>query len=226
MNDEIRSYLKILKFNSFIYDDDLFKDLLEEDMQEILSDTFVESISTLVKTNEDTRHLDPKSVDNVLDIVSFVRAKKGNTKELAEIITKLNSFKYDKYVYFYRDQYLKRSGMLTERTRRKYDLKCFTHEEVLKELRFSLMLDYDILTSLTEDTDEEFLDMEEILVSDYFINTINAAIYDCPQIFKVNKAKERTKYILNKIEELSHQKEQADALSRYRAHTLMKQMKK
>ncbi len=227
MNKEIIKYLNLLRLNSVIYDDRIIEYMDDNDKEYILSDTYLESLIILIEFNRKSGHLCPHVVDNILDTLTYIRKEKGNSSIINSLIRELNDVTYNKYLYFYRDQYLKRSGMYTSKSKKKYSIDSFSSADILSELRFSMMLDYDIILCLIEDTDEEVEDMEEVLVSDYFLNTINAIAYECPQIFKIDGVKERIKDITHKIVEKSYDKDiDLDVISRYRSKQLSKRLKK
>ena len=230
MNKEIMDYLNILKFNSIIYDDDIYYKLEKEDecdKEYILSEDYLENIKTLLEDNEDTKHIDAKVISNILDTIQFIRVERGNTKALNEIVVRLNMAKDDNYLSFYRDSYLKRSGLFNKWRQESYSIESFNEDEILSELRYSIMQDHIITMCLLDDEDVD--DLDDILVSDYFLNTLNLLMYECPEVFRVCDVKEKIKKVLNKIvkqSKIKNNENNLDTLSRYRSYILLRKVKK
>ena len=227
MDKEIERQLKFLRLSSIIYDDRIIDDLKDEDREYILKDAYLINLKTLIESNKKAGFLDPYTVNNIFETLRYIRQENGNSSIINEIICELNVINYDSYLYFYRDQYLKRSGLYTSELKEKCNMDFFDDPEVLSEIRFSMMFDYDILICLIEDNEEEVKEMEAILVSDFFTNTLNYIAYECPQALKLPKVKERIQNISHKIKKESHNKENdLNTLSRYRIYKLNKRIKR
>lgn len=225
--DKVEKYMKILKLNAIIYDDRIIEELTYDVCLEyILSDEFLNDLSMLIDMNRITKHLDSKVKDNIRDILFFLRTKINKTNKINELIGILNNTTEEGVLPFYRDQYLKRANLYSDRARKKYPLECFDNITVQEEIRFSMMQDYDYMNLLLED-EETFFENETEFINDFFINTINITKYDCSDILLVGNVNPRIKYLLEGIKKESYKNgNDLDSISRYRAKTLLKKLKK
>lgn len=215
-------YLELLRLNSIVYDDDI-KEKLETGEYDnyVLDDDFLELLDIMAEVNITEKFFDPKVKSNILEILNYIKAKKTNDESVQRVVRMLNASSKENCYTFYRNQYLLRSGMLSEETKKEYDPSIFEDEVALKELRFSLACDYQIVIALIDGTIEE---KEDILLSEFFINTINDVKYECPQLLAIPSINKCVKEILNRIrkEKLSN----IDTLGRHRAKVLLKKINK
>ena len=230
MSKEVLSYLNMLKLNSIIYDDEIYKELEKEDIcdkEYILSDYYLDNLEALLEVNEETKHLDPQVISNILDTLQFIRKNSTDIERINNLIVKLNEAKTDNYPYFYREQYLKRANMYNKKDIENHDVSWFMDNDILKELRYTIMRDHIITVCLIDEDNIETLD--DILLCDHFINTVSVITYECPSVLLIVDVKEKINYMLKRIVMKSLRKDNIydlDALSRYRSHKLIKKMKK
>ena len=215
-------YINLLRLNSIVYDDDI-KEKLETGEYDsfVLDERCIELLDVMADVNDKERYLDPKAKTNTIEILEYIKEKSQNKEQAESVIRVLKGSSTDKCYTFYRDQYLLRSGMFNEKTKSEFDPSIFKDDMVLKELRYSLSRDYQIVVALVDGPIE---DSENILLSEFFINTINNLKYECPALLQIPSIKEEVRNILQKIrkEDLSN----IDTLGKYRAKVLLKKLKK
>ena len=216
-------YINLLEFNAVIYDDKIKDKLQAREYDDyILSDDCIENFTILIEVNEKEKFLDSKAKSNVLEILDYMRNNMESKKEINGLIARLFSTKGDNSLLFYRNQYLTRNGMLYERTKNEYNPSIFEKDTVIKDLRYSLSLDYAIVMSLIDGLDEDLEEMIKLLPSQYFINTINVLMYECPVLLTIESFKERVENILNRIS--NEEVPNIEKTGKYRAKLLLKKL--
>ena len=116
-------------------------------------------------------------------------------KVLNEVIVSLNSTTSINSAVFYQEQFLKRNGMLTDKNKKIYDREMFAKEsEMLKSIRYSLVMDHDNIIELLESEEDEFVNIrvkEELLNGTYRLETDVeiGVIKDYSALYMIGKGK-------------------------------------
>jgi len=224
----VEEYLNRVKFNSIIFDDDILDEDIEykETQEYIFSLEFLNRLLRRTTLSLMVEDLDCHVINNIRDVLDYIRFSDKVNKEYIPIINKilinLNQLKSRGSSTFYKVQYLKRRGILNGRTLEKKDLNLYTDEtgkEFLEALRAYMRLDYDLLNTLLYANDEDFKKEIVEYAPEEFLSVINAASYECNELFKVEEFKKRVDYVLKHLNILDGKKSAIDfcrAIKTYR----------
>lgn len=226
----IDEYLKKLKLNAIIFDDDILDDIeYPETKKYIFSKEFFDRLLRRTSISLMIEDLDCHVINNIREVLSYVRFN-GVDREFIPIINKilinLNNLKSNGSSTFYKTQYLKRQGKFNVRTLEKKDLHLFTdaaNRDFLKTLRDYMSLDHDILDTLLYSSDEEFGNKISDYVIEEFLSVINVVSYECNELFKIEIFKKRVHYMLKNLS-LLEGKRTIDSI--YKAYKINKRLKK
>lgn len=218
-------YLELLRLNAIIFADEI-KEKLETGEYDnyVLNEDFLDNLTILIEVNETEKFLDSNAKSNVLDILSYMQDNMECKKEISKLIARLFSTKCDNCFIFYRNQYLTRNGMLYEKTKNEYDTSIFKEKHLIKNLRYSLSVDYTVVMVLIDGLDKDLDEMMQLIPPQHFINTINVLMYECPKLLIINSFTERVKNILDKISK--NELPNIEQTGIYRAKLLLKKLEK
>lgn len=217
MEERLKAFLELLKFNAIIYDDYISEDLESSDpecdycKEYILSKDFVDYLYAKVMVNELTKTMDFQVKRNILEVVSFIRNNEKEEREdvinkINAVIVSLNGVEDENSDAFYQEQYLKRLGIPNKKNKFKISYEDEQDSyEVKKLIRRLMTLDYDAIIDVLERSEEE-LETEKIkrcLIDETFIYTLNKVKCDFPELYENELFKKRSISILKDIRKLS-----------------------
>lgn len=229
----IEEYLKRVQLNSIIFDDDILDEDIEyeETQKYIFSLEFLNRLLRRTTLSLMVEDLDCHAISNIRDVLNYVRFSDKVNKEYIPIINKilvnLNQLKSRGSSTFYKAQYLKRRGILNGRNLEKKDLNLYTDEtgkEFLETLRAHMRLDYDLLNTLLYSSDEDFKKEIVEYIPEEFLSVINAASYECNELFKVEQFKKRVNYVLKHLNILEGKKCISDVYKAYKTYRKIKKV--
>lgn len=226
----IEEYLKKLKLNAVIYDDEIMGEIDYPELRKyIFSLDFLKALHFKVMMNILTQEFDSHVIDNIRNVLNYIRFNGVNNSFIPlinQMIIALNSSKCRRSNVFYKVQYLERSGILDIYHLSKNDLHLYNEElngDTLKTIRDYITLDHDILDTLLYSSDDEFKKNIKEYAIESFLSTINLVMYECKTIFENDLVKKRVNYVLKHINEL-HGK--GNLIDKVKALKLMRQIKK
>lgn len=211
--EQISNYLRRLKLNAIIFDDEILNDVDYPATKEYMfSKEFLLNLEFIISLNQLVEQFDHNIKRNIYDVLNYIRMN-GVNKDYIPIINRiivtLNSSGERCVSTFYKVQYLKRQGIFNINNLEKKDLYLYTPQnnmELLKTIRDHATLDHDIIDTILNSNDEEFIDNIKHFIGEEFFGTLNLINYECPSLFENDTFKKRVRYVLKHIGKLSDKK--------------------
>lgn len=199
MNEEIEGYIGYKAAQFIIFSTDLF-----EKNNEFYAIETLELIKKVIETLAKYGYIISTVKDEIFKFLSNARDMNDIYREkrieiINDIITILNNQVENKYLDFYRTELIKRKGSI------KYAF--LSTEDISKFINFvnySIVFDSVVLNSFDEEvSDEEFIQehLPELSGNPYYIDSINAIIDECPELFTNLTFYNRNMLILNSLDE-------------------------
>lgn len=205
----IEDYIKRLKLNAIIFDDDIMDEVEYPEAREyIFSLEFLKILNFKTSVNVLTEEFDFHVIDNIREVLNYIRfngVDKNYFPIINQVLSSLNIANSKGCSTFYKIQYLKRKGLLDRNHLEKRDLSLYTEQknkQLLENIRAHISLDYDILTTLLYDNDETFKTNIKEYTLEHFLSTINLVMYECEAVLELPLFRKRVKYVLNHARQL------------------------